>query len=249
VYELIILEHLSRLHKCVFIERVNRFTAKVRIEDHIVYAHITNTGRLHEILIGGREGFCLEISGSKLNYRLIALADPLYSGSYMVIDTITQNRVFEKAIENNLLPWLRDCRIIRRNPRVHGSILDYLLECSGGRVYVETKSAVLRGPHGESMYPDCPSLRGRRHLEVLMDLWRRGMGVSMVFIAGFRGAYCFMPYRDGDCVFDELLCNAYRLGLPIHGFSIYMDSYGRVVLDRASLNLCSYWWCLSSREC
>ncbi len=80
----------------------------------------------------------------------------------------------------------------------------------------------------------------------LMSLWRRGINASIVFIAGMKGVSCFKPYREGDPVIDELLCKAYSLGLPMYAFSIYMYAFGRIYLDNPSLELCSYWWCLSS---
>ena len=243
---MIVINEILDILNCTFISRLNRFTVRIKIGDHEDNAHLTNTGRLHGVLVGGKEGLCMKINGSKLKYRLIALSDPLYSDSYMVIDTIIQNRSFEKIIENNLLPWFRDCIVLKRNPRVNDSLLDYLLECNGARVYVETKSAVLRGSMGEAMYPDCSSVRGRIHIMELMSFWKRGINAYIVFIAGMRGVRCFMPYKEGDQVIDELLCKAYNLGLPIHAFSIYMDARGRIYLDNPSLNLCSHWWCLSN---
>lgn len=80
-----------------------------------------------------------------------------------MIDTRTQARAFERALELGLVPWLRDCSIKKKEIKVGSSRLDYLFECPGGDVYAEMKSAVLRGGEkGEyAMYPDCPSTRGR----------------------------------------------------------------------------------------
>lgn len=62
-----------------------------------------------------------------------------------MIDTRTQARAFERALELGLVPWLRDCSIKKKEIKVGSSRLDYLFECPGGDVYAEMKSAVLRG--------------------------------------------------------------------------------------------------------
>lgn len=240
-----VIDGIKDVLDCVYIKRLNRFTVRIRLGCGEYNAHLTNTGRLKDILVSGRKGLCVRIHGSKLRYRLIALADPLYNNAYIVVDTITQNRSFEKALKNNLLPWLKDCIILKRNPRIGDSLLDYLLECRGSKIYVETKSAVLRGSMNEAMYPDCISLRGRKHVMELISIWESGVKAFIIFIAGMKGARCFMPYKGGDHVIDELLCKAYNLGLPIRAFSIYMGSSGRIYLDNSSLDICSHWFCIA----
>ncbi len=225
---------------CVIVGRVNRFVVRVLVNGVPVDAHLTNTGRLTELLTGGRRGLCIPISGRRLGYRLVGVLDR--DGFYAVVDTLTQNRFFEYLLSHGSLPWLRGCSIVSRSPVLGGSRLDYLLDCGGERVYVETKSAVLRGAGGEAMYPDCPSLRGRRHIVELTRFVEGGGRGLLVFIAGFRGPRCFMPYRGGDSVIYDLLCRALEKGVGVRAFSIYMER-DRVLLDNPSLPLCSHWFC------
>ncbi|MCE4620566.1 MAG: DNA/RNA nuclease SfsA [Desulfurococcales archaeon] len=223
---------------CVFLERLNRFVAKILVEGRVDLAHITNTGRLEELLVRGRRCKIAEINGKRLRYRLVALED---KGGYAVIDTRTQSRAFEEAVERGLLCFFHDCRIAGREPRVGEGRLDYVLECNSGRVLVETKSAVLRGPSGEAMYPDCPTKRGVRHVRELVRLMGSGVRVAIVFIAAFPGARCFKPFREGDPQLYEVLTNALSMGLEVRALGIYMDDSGDIYLEKPCLDLCEDW--------
>lgn len=208
---------------------------EIEIDGSTVEAHLTNTGRLHELLTPGRPCLATRIKGKRLNYRLLAL---MHRGGYALIDTLTQMRSLEEAIARDLIPWLKGCRIARRNPRLGGSTLDYELECGSHRRLVEVKSAVLEGPRSESMYPDCPTDRGVRHVKELASLARRGERPLIIMVAAFPGARCFKPYRQGDPRLYEELARAVRSGVEVRAIGIYMTRRGEVVLYNPDLGLC-----------
>ncbi len=222
--------------ECVFIERRNRFTGLAYIGGGIEGVHITNTGRLLEILTPERPCLAYRIDGVKLKYRLAGVK--VGEEGYAVIDTILQARAFEKAIEANVIPWLMGCSIASRNPRVGGSLLDYKLTCNGNTVFIEVKSAVLMGPSGEAMYPDCPTTRGQRHVRELIKMANSGLNVMLVMIAGLPNAKCFKPYEEGDPIVYELIKKAYTNGVPVKALSIYIDGKGRIILEDPDLPLC-----------
>ena len=223
---------------CVFLERLNRFVAEVLIDGRVERAHITNTGRLKELLVKGRRCKVTGINGRRLRYRLVALED---RDGYAVIDTRTQSRAFEAAVERELLCFFHGCRIAGKEPSVGRGRLDYVLDCNGSRVLVETKSAVLRGSSGEAMYPDCPTRRGVRHVRELIRLKNGGARVAIVFIAAFPGARCFKPFREGDPQLYDELTKALAGGLEVKALGIYMNNSGIVYLEKPCLKLCDDW--------
>ncbi|WP_297464542.1 DNA/RNA nuclease SfsA [Thermococcus sp.] len=220
---------------CTFIERLNRFVALVEVNGETRKALVTNTGRLKEFMIPGRRAFCLPKSGGKTDFVLLAFED--LGGKGAVIDTRTQAKAFERAVELNTIPWLRDCRIKRKEVTVGKSRLDYLFECPDGEVYAEMKSAVLRGgERGEyAMYPDCPSARGRKHIRELIELRKAGKGAMIFFIGAMPGVEKFRPYEKGDPVIAKLLREALKTGVEIRALSISMIPDGRVILEKPSL--------------
>ncbi len=223
---------------CAIIERVNRFTVRIRLEDNEEHAHLTNTGRLKEYIENGKKGLVVRINGPKLKYRLIGVEHDNY---YAIIDTITQNKAFTYAVNMGYISRFRECRVLKTNPKILGSTLDYILECKEKVFYVETKSAVLRGEDDEAMYPDCPSNRGRRHIETLIRLSNMGKDPFLIFIAGFPGARCIRPFEEGDPYIANLMAEAYKFGVKIMGISLYLDGSGYIFLENDNLPLCRKW--------
>lgn len=222
---------------CTFLKRLNRFVALVEVDGRERKALITNTGRLEEFMVPGRKAFCTPKSGGKTEFVLVAFED--LDGKGAIIDTRTQAKAFERAVELNLVHWLSGCRIKRKEVRVGNSRLDYLFECPHGEVYAEMKSAVLRGgERGEyAMYPDCPSVRGQRHIGELIGLARSGQKAMIFFIGAIPGVEKFRPYKKGDPEIARLLSEARKAGVEVHALSISLLPDGRVVLERPSLEV------------
>jgi sugar fermentation stimulation protein A len=222
---------------CRFIKRINRFVALVEVEGEIRKALITNTGRLKEFMVPGRNAFCMPKEGGKTDFVLVAFED--LDGKGAVIDTRIQARAFERAVELGLLPWLEGCSIKRKEVKVGSSRLDYLFQCPDGEVYAEMKSAVLReGKEGEyAMYPDCPSVRGQKHIKELIELSRSGKKTLIFFVGAMPGVRKFRPYEPGDPEIPKLLKEARRAGVDIRAFSISLLPDGRVVLEKGELEV------------
>ncbi len=228
-------EHLLNIPdyvECSIKRRVNRFVVEISLKDRTEHAHINNTGRLLEFLVEGRKAACLPTHGGKTAYRLFAIRDKT---AWALIDTQLQMRALEQAAGWGKIPWLSRWRIQRRNPRLGESVLDYAFaeEEGSGELYMEVKSAVLRrGPY--AMYPDCPTLRGQRHVRTLIEHVRKGQKAAICFIAAFKGAAAFRPYVSGDPKVAALLKQAAGEGVDIRAISMYFDGQG-VRLDNPDL--------------
>ncbi len=229
---------IGGLIRARFKRRLNRFVGLVELDGREEEVHITNTGRLHDILVPGREVLLRGIGGGRLRYRLIAARD--VEGLYSIPDVRTQSMVFERLLEQGRIPYLAGCNLVSRNPRVGGSMLDYLLRCGDREVLIETKSAVLRIGEAAS-YPDCPTTRGQRHVRELIRLVSRGEASYIIFISALPRVRCFKPYRDGDPEIYRLLGEALKAGVGVKAISIYMDSRGYVYLENPDLPLCRDW--------
>jgi sugar fermentation stimulation protein A len=222
---------LYNLVKCSLVDRLNRFTVRVVVGGVVSLAHLTNTGRLGEYLVGGREGFCSVISGSRLNYRLVAVRDV---GGYALVDTLTQGRVFEYLLSQGLIPWLGGCSLRKRNFRLVNEVIDYLLDCVDGVRLVELKSAVLRVGGDYASYPDCPTIRGRRQIKTLAE-YSSVFKPYVVFMASLPNVKGFKPYCLGDPDMLHVMRYASEKGVVFKAINSYMDDEGWVVLDDTDL--------------
>lgn len=223
-------------YKGLFIERINRFVVRVKMGNEVVLAHNTNTGRLSEFLSSGKSVLLVPIK-SKLGFRLVGVEDSI-AGCYGIVDILTQARAFEKSVGLGLISYLEGCQVIARNPIVGGSRLDYKLLCGPREVLVETKSAVMRGPEGEAMYPDCETARGRRHLKTLIELASAGKSVYLIFISAMCSVRCFRPNGEGDRKIPQLVRKAADMGVTVKSISFHMDADGVVYLENPDVYVC-----------
>ena len=203
---------------CRVIDRVNRFVVNVRLEGACRRAYVNNTGRLYQFLVNGRDGFC--VANEKPRKTDVQLFSVLEGNLGAVIDTRLQMKAFEDAVRMELIPWLRGCRLSRRDARLGSSRIDYLLQCDGEELYLEVKSAVLR--EGDyAMYPDCPSCRGRRHIGELTSHVRQGGRATILFIAALPNARVFKPNRAADPGLYESLVAAHDAGVKVKAIGMF----------------------------
>ncbi len=208
---------ITYTNTCNIVKRENRFVVRVLINNQPEKAYINNTGRLNEILVPGRRAYCIRSKGRKTNYRLIAIKDYDLAA---LIDTKIQEEVFRILLEDKMISWLNNCFILKRAPRLGQSVLDYLIKCDTREIYVELKSAVLRGNNEYAMYPDCPSIRGRRHIKELISHAEKGGYGIIVFIAALPYVKYFKPNKNADPVIAKLLKEAKDKGVVIKSINI-----------------------------
>ena len=216
---------------CAIEKRLNRFVVEVRHRGQSRSAHINNTGRLLELLVTGREAACLPWKG-KTSFRLFAVRE---EAGWALVDTQFQMRAFERAIEERRIGWLRGYRVVRRNPRLGESVLDYLFMKRRGdaQLFLETKSAVLR-QGALAMYPDCPTLRGQRHVRALTEHVTGGGKGAICFVAALPGVSAFQPSVTGDPVVTALIKQGRDAGVLVRAVAMHFDGNG-ILLDNPNL--------------
>ncbi len=226
---------LENLEACRIVRRLNRFVVEIKTKGGTYdLASINNTGRLQEFLVYGKTGYCLKRERpGKTGYRLVAIED---AGAGALIDTNLQMKSFEVVLEKGYIPWLKGYRIVKRNPRINKSMLDYLLVKDGKEIYLEIKSAVLRKGNMAS-YPDCPSERGRRHIRELIEIAGE-KGAMILFISGLRGVKGFIPNDDADPEIGYLLNVASEKNVEIKSISMHIDlSLNSIVLENPNMRV------------
>ena len=226
-----IIQVIPGVEKCSVIKRLNRFVVEAyTLSGEKLLVHNTNTGRLEDILYPGSTIICKQRRREGVTTHYL-IGSEVYGGS--LINTSLQEKSFELAVNRGLISWLKGCNVKARAPRIGDSRLDFLLDCKGKDVLVELKSAVLRGPNMEAMYPDCPTERGRRHIELLGEIAAIGDSVFLVFISGFPGARVFTPYRKGDPLLPSILKEAMSKGLQVRSIGLclrYIDGKAHIIL-------------------
>ena len=170
----------SNVTKGIFIERPNRFIAKVNIDGRVETVHVKNTGRCKELLIPGVE-VILEISDNparKTKYDLIAVyKDGL---GLINIDSQAPNKV--------VYEWLmqKDFDLVKPEYTYGNSRFDFYMEKGSDRYLTEVKGCTLE-IDGVGYFPDAPTLRGVKHLRELTEAARAGYRCSVAFVIQMPG--------------------------------------------------------------
>jgi sugar fermentation stimulation protein A len=79
------------------------------------------------------------------------------------------------------------------------------------------------------MYPDCPSIRGQKHIKELIDNYKNSI---ILFIAGMKNISSFSPNKNADPKIYELLRVAKEKGVQIKAIQIYFDEKRKSVVLR-----------------
>ncbi|MEW6045568.1 MAG: DNA/RNA nuclease SfsA, partial [Bacillota bacterium] len=142
--------------------------------------------------------------------------------SWVSVDARLPGPLLAEAVRGGGLDALRGYRVVRLEypvPDEPGSRLDLLLEGPAGLALVEAKSVTLVEKDGTALFPDAPTLRGQRHLQVLANVRRAGMEALVVFVAQRPDALRFSPHRAADPAFSRGLVEAARQGVKVLAFS------------------------------
>ncbi|MEM0046458.1 MAG: DNA/RNA nuclease SfsA [Fervidicoccaceae archaeon] len=204
---------------CTVLERLSRFSVTVSMDGKFFTAWLSNSGRLKDLVFPGAESLCLKTSGEKTRARILASFGRSGRGAVLV-DTKVQERAFEAALSMELIPFLKGCRIDRRGAKVGRSLLDYEIECREGKMFVELKSAAAERGEGSACYPDAPSIRGRRHVDEMIEIVKNGGRAAIVFIAPFDWAKEFRPCWEIDGEMGKKLLMAESSGILIRALSM-----------------------------
>lgn len=204
-----------------FIERPNRFSLWVELNGKRELAHLPNPGRLPEILTPKRRILLRKAEGVKRKTRWTAIGADL-SGMLVSIDSTLPNRFFPEALEEGAIPPLKGWRIAAREPRLGQGRSDFLLERENRRLFLEVKSVTLVEAR-VALFPDAPTLRGRRHLLELAEAVRKGASAMVLFVVQRPDATRFGPNEGIDPAFAEAFRKAIEEGVEMYALVCSFD--------------------------
>jgi len=194
-----------------FLERTNRFVARVETAEGVQVCHVKNTGRCRELLVPGARVYLEEAAagGRKTRYDLIAVE----KGELLInMDSQAPNRVFgEFVAEGRFLPGLT---AIRGEYTWGDSRFDFLLEDEAGPIFVEIKGCTLE-KEGEARFPDAPTERGIKHLRGLQRAVEQGYRAAVVFVIQMKGVHSFRPNDATHAAFGDALRQAAAAGVRV----------------------------------
>ena len=194
-----------------FIERPNRFVARVEIDGVVETVHVKNTGRCKELLQKGARVF-LEKSDNpnrSTAYDLVAVQ----KGERLInMDSQAPNKAVEIWLkEGGLFP---DVTLVRPETKYGNSRFDFYVETGEEKIFIEVKGVTLE-TDGVVRFPDAPSDRAVKHVQELIEARRAGSRVFVLFVIQMTDVKYFTPNRDTHPAFADALWGAARAGVEV----------------------------------
>lgn len=194
-----------------FISRPNRFIAEVEMQDGRRAVHVKNTGRCRELLVPGAAVY-LEKSaapGRKTGYDLVAVQK---DGKIVNMDSLAPNRAVHEWIASG--KYFKDVTLIRPETFYKDSRFDFYVEAGTRKIYIEVKGVTLEKDR-TALFPDAPSERALKHVKELIGAVGKGFEGYVIFVIQMKGPERFMPNREAQPGFADVLQRAKEAGVHI----------------------------------
>ncbi|MGY5872498.1 MAG: DNA/RNA nuclease SfsA [Candidatus Thorarchaeota archaeon] len=205
----------KRVRVAKFIERPNRFLARVEVNGDVIEAFVPNPGRMYELMIPGKEVYIRDNDGPhrKTAFDMIGVH---HDGVLISLDSNLPNRFIRNLLETHGLPYFSNYSKVIPEPRAYGGRFDFLLEGDNHRTYIEVKSCTLV-VNDRVLFPDAPTSRGARHMRHLAHALSVGDvdNAAVIFVVQRPDATVFSPHDGNDPKFGDALREAHARGVQI----------------------------------
>ena len=194
----------TSLIRGLFRERPNRFLLRCLVEGQIVEAFLPNPGRLEAILLPDTPLYLSRQAHSPLRKTEYTVWGAAYRGSPVLLHTHFANRAAEWLLRNRRVPGLEDWKVARTEVAVGHSRFDFLLERGTETLFLEVKSTS-QFREKMAMFPDSPTVRGKKHVLELASLTEEGYKAAVLFLVHSRTPRFFLPSWHLDPEFARAL--------------------------------------------
>lgn len=227
------------MEQCIFLERLNRFVARVRLADGTEpLVHVASSGRMTELLVPGAPA-AVQISPNDQPGRKTAglLAMVKHGDFWVSVDTAMPGKVLRRAMEAGAFAPFTAYTEVKPEFTYGDSRIDFRLTGPGlPPCLLEVKSVTsgLPDPDGAlvARFPDAPTERGAKHLRELMHAMGDGYRSAVCFLIQRDDVQAFGPWDAIDPAFGAQLREAHAAGVEVHAWTLSV-SPERIQLSRA----------------
>ncbi len=239
-------EYNARLRQGIFLERPNRFVARVAVDGLEETVHVANPGRMTELLVPGAPVWLAEKAGPlrKTRFQLALVA---HRGVGLVsVDSNLPNRLVHSLLMTGAIPEFAGYDLVAKEVKFGQSRFDFRLDAgsaagsaTGSRkppCFLEVKSVNLVVGR-EARFPDAPTLRGARHLAELAEAHKAGYRAAVLFVIQRDDAISFAPHVETDPAFGEAFRNALEAGVEAYAYTCRLDPGGIALARRVPVKV------------
>jgi len=199
------------------VDRPNRFVVRARLDpdETLVDAHLPDPGRLEGLLMAGTRMWLRPADDPDRRTRwTAALAEA--KGELVSLDTQLPNRLVQEALRRQALTEFAGFEFDRAEVPVGRSRFDFRLsDPMGHQLYLEVKG-VTWAEGTRAFFPDAPSERATRHLELATRLASEpATTAAVLFVCQRRDVESVAPAHELDPAFAQALVAAARGGVRL----------------------------------
>ena len=201
----------------IFLERPNRYLARVEIDGQETKAHVPDPGRLPGLMIPGRRVRLIYNPGPKrkTDYSLVLVR---HGTIWVSVYPVFANKVVEKELAEGNLSCLNGYKKFNREVKCRESRFDFQLEFLDVKAFVEVKSVSLV-EEGVGKFPDAPTQRGVKHLKELIALREQGFRTVVLFVSQRSDARSIISNDQIDPLFGEWLRKAHLASVELYAYN------------------------------
>ena len=206
----------NKIVEGTFVERPNRFIAKVIVDGKEETVHVKNTGRCRELLPSGAKVYLADEAGKerKTRYDMVAV---LKGDRIINMDSQAPNAVIKEALQQGLI--LRDIKEIKPEFTYGESRFDFFVQTKEEEkgVFIEVKGVTLEQENIVA-FPDAPSERAVKHVEELIKAKKEGYRTFIIFVIQMENPQFLIPNETTHMAFAKALRKAEEAGVEIIAF-------------------------------
>jgi len=214
--------------KGTFKSRPNRFlgivdiTSPKKYKKRNVKAHVHDPGRLKELLFPENQVLLRKAANNNRKTKWDVIA-AFYEGNWILAHSGYHREIAEWVLTNPKVSPFGKLKSITPEAKIGKSRLDFLLEMrKGKKIWVEVKGCTL-ALDGVALFPDAPTERGKRHIETLMKLKKKGDDAAIIILIFRPDAQCFAPKEDTDPEFSKVLYSSLAAGIMVYPMVFQYD--------------------------
>ena len=201
----------------MFLERPNRYLARVEIDGKETLAHVPDPGRLPGLLLENRKIMLIYQPSEKrkTDYTLVLVK---HGSTWVSVFPAFANSLVSNALIEETLPFLNGYSSFKSEVKAGNSRFDFHLTFSKKEAYVEVKSVSLV-EDGIGKFPDAPTKRGIKHVQELIEFSEKGYRAAVLFISQRQDTQSITCNDTIDPVFGKWLRKAKNKGVELYGMN------------------------------
>ena len=227
----------NKLISGLLIKRYKRFFVDIKINNQVITAHCPNTGSMYGLLKKGNKVWVSKSSNPnrKLKYTLEIIEDNKVK---VGINTHLTNKIVLHALKNNLIKEFKNSLEIKPETKFGTNTrFDFLVINKDCRTFIEVKNVTLSREKKKAEFPDAITTRGLKHLQELMNAFKKGYKIFILYLVQREDCNSFSIAKDIDAEYAKALAKAVKNNLNVLCYDCKFSSKGIKLNKKIKINI------------